>query len=141
METDLHAVIRAGILQDIHKKYIIWQLLKALKFLHSADLLHRDVKPSNLLLNADCHVKICGKCIGLLLMAHSLLFCSFPSFLYCHIDIYIRLPCRVTILLYFSLGMYCSATIILQNFAPPTLLIQSTATKFDVTFCCCALPC
>ena len=30
METDLHAVIRAGILQDIHKKYIIWQLLKVL---------------------------------------------------------------------------------------------------------------
>lgn len=56
---DLHAVIRAGILQDIHKKYIIWQLLKALKFLHSAELLHRDVKPSNLLLNSDCHVKIC----------------------------------------------------------------------------------
>ena len=38
---DLHAVIRAGILADVHKKYIIWQLLKALKYLHSADLLHR----------------------------------------------------------------------------------------------------
>jgi serine/threonine protein kinase len=33
---DLHMVIRAGILADIHKKYIIWQLLKALKYLHSA---------------------------------------------------------------------------------------------------------
>lgn len=59
METDLHAVIRAGILAEIHKKYIIWQLLKALKYLHSADLLHRDIKPSNILLNADCHIKVC----------------------------------------------------------------------------------
>ncbi|CAN0089207.1 unnamed protein product [Ectocarpus sp. 12 AP-2014] len=59
METDLHAVIRANILEEIHKKYIIYQLVKALKFMHSADLLHRDIKPSNLLLNSDCHVKLC----------------------------------------------------------------------------------
>ncbi|CAN0093966.1 unnamed protein product, partial [Heterosigma akashiwo] len=59
METDLHAVIRANILEEIHKKYVIYQLLKALKFMHSAELLHRDIKPSNLLLNSDCHVKLC----------------------------------------------------------------------------------
>jgi mitogen-activated protein kinase 15 len=56
---DLHAVIRAGILADVHKKYITWQLLKALKYLHSADLLHRDIKPSNILLSSDCHIKVC----------------------------------------------------------------------------------
>jgi mitogen-activated protein kinase 15 len=59
MDTDLHAVIRSGILADIHRKYIVWQLLKALKFLHSADVLHRDIKPSNILVNSDCHIKLC----------------------------------------------------------------------------------
>ncbi|GMH51433.1 hypothetical protein TL16_g10393 [Triparma laevis f. inornata] len=59
METDLHAVIRAEILEDIHKKYVVYQILKALKFLHSAELLHRDIKPSNLLMNSECHVKLC----------------------------------------------------------------------------------
>ena len=58
-ETDLHAVIRAGILEEIHKQYIIYQLLKSLYFMHTAELIHRDVKPSNLLLNSDCHVKVC----------------------------------------------------------------------------------
>ena len=53
-----HAAIRANILQDIHKRYIIWQLLKALKYMHSAELLHRDMKPSNLLLNSDCLMKV-----------------------------------------------------------------------------------
>ena len=58
METDLHAAIRAAILQDIHKQYITWQTLKALKYMHSAELLHRDMKPSNLLLNSDCLMKV-----------------------------------------------------------------------------------
>lgn len=71
METDLHAgkrlllqlqnprnppaykltcicvtVIRANILEEIHKQYIMYQLFKSLKFMHSAELLHRDVKVS-----------------------------------------------------------------------------------------------
>jgi len=58
METDLHAAIRANILQDIHHRYVLWQSLKALKFMHSAELLHRDMKPSNLLLNGDCLMKV-----------------------------------------------------------------------------------
>merc|ERR1719171_2736527 len=58
METDSHAAIRANILGDVHKQYIMWQTLKALKFMHSAKLLHRDMKPSNLLLNSDCLMKV-----------------------------------------------------------------------------------
>jgi mitogen-activated protein kinase 15 len=59
MESDLHAVVKADILEPVHKKYIIYQVVKALKYLHSAELLHRDIKPSNVLLNSECHVKIC----------------------------------------------------------------------------------
>mmetsp|Transcript_90579 Transcript_90579/g.234914 ORF Transcript_90579/g.234914 Transcript_90579/m.234914 type:complete len:437 (+) Transcript_90579:93-1403(+) len=59
MESDLHAVIRANILEEIHKQYIIYQLVKALKYMHSGQMLHRDIKPSNILLNSDCQVKVC----------------------------------------------------------------------------------
>ena len=58
MEADLFNVIRANILQDIHKKFIIYQILKALKFIHSADIIHRDLKPSNIFINSDCHIKL-----------------------------------------------------------------------------------
>ena len=58
MEADLFNVIRANILQDIHKKFIIYQILKAIKFIHSADIIHRDLKPSNIFINSDCHIKL-----------------------------------------------------------------------------------
>ncbi|CRG95819.1 mitogen-activated protein kinase 1, putative [Plasmodium gallinaceum] len=58
METDLHEVIKADLLEEIHKKYIIYQLLRALKYIHSGLLLHRDIKPSNILLNSECHIKV-----------------------------------------------------------------------------------
>ncbi|NWI55317.1 MK15 kinase, partial [Calyptomena viridis] len=60
METDLHAVIKKGnLLKDIHKCYILYQLLKATKFIHSGNVIHRDQKPSNVLLDAGCCVKLC----------------------------------------------------------------------------------
>eukprot|EP00033_Pygsuia_biforma_P000709 GCRY01000830.1.p1 GENE.GCRY01000830.1~~GCRY01000830.1.p1 ORF type:complete len:397 (+),score=37.48 GCRY01000830.1:203-1393(+) len=58
METDLHAVTRANILEEIHKQYIMYQIFKGLKFMHTGKVLHRDMKPSNVLLNSECLVKI-----------------------------------------------------------------------------------
>ena len=54
----MHIVIRAGILEEIHRKYVVYQMLKALKYMHSGELIHRDLKPSNILLNSECHVKL-----------------------------------------------------------------------------------
>ena len=38
---------------------MFFQLLCGLKYLHSANVLHRDLKPGNLLVNANCELKIC----------------------------------------------------------------------------------
>ncbi|OHT08759.1 Extracellular signal-regulated kinase 2 [Tritrichomonas foetus] len=59
LESDVHSVIRANILMDVHKRYIVWQTLVGLKYLHSRKLIHRDLKPSNLLINSDSTVKLC----------------------------------------------------------------------------------
>lgn len=60
MEADLHAIIRSGQpLTDAHFQSFIYQTLCGLKYIHSANVLHRDLKPGNLLVNADCELKIC----------------------------------------------------------------------------------
>ncbi|KAE8702925.1 Mitogen-activated protein kinase 1 [Hibiscus syriacus] len=38
--------------------YFLYQILRGLKYIHSANVLHGDLKPSNLLLNANCDLKI-----------------------------------------------------------------------------------
>ncbi|XP_010531054.1 PREDICTED: mitogen-activated protein kinase 7 [Tarenaya hassleriana] len=60
MDTDLHQIVKSSQpLSDDHCKYFIFQLLRGLKYLHSANVLHRDLKPGNLLVNANCDLKIC----------------------------------------------------------------------------------
>mmetsp|Transcript_33880 Transcript_33880/g.34517 ORF Transcript_33880/g.34517 Transcript_33880/m.34517 type:complete len:545 (+) Transcript_33880:145-1779(+) len=45
--------------EKIHYIYILYQLLEAVKFMHSAGVLHRDIKPANILINSNLTVKLC----------------------------------------------------------------------------------
>ncbi|CAD8065443.1 unnamed protein product [Paramecium primaurelia] len=65
LEADLSQVIKSdSILNDDHMRLFIYQVLRGLKYLHSAGILHRDLKPRNLLLNRSCDVKICDFGLG-----------------------------------------------------------------------------
>lgn len=60
MEADLHQIIRSEqSLTDAHYQYFVYQICRGLKYIHSSNVLHRDLKPGNLLVNADCELKIC----------------------------------------------------------------------------------
>jgi len=60
MESDLHQVIRANDdLTPEHHQFFLYQLLRALKYIHAANVFHRDLKPKNILANSDCKLKIC----------------------------------------------------------------------------------
>ncbi|XP_074591300.1 mitogen-activated protein kinase 4-like [Curcuma longa] len=60
MDTDLHQIIKSSqALSNDHCQYFLFQLLRGLKYIHSANILHRDLKPGNLLVNANCELKIC----------------------------------------------------------------------------------
>jgi serine/threonine protein kinase len=59
MDTDLHRVIQSSqSLSDAHVKYFLHQLLRGVKYLHGHGVLHRDLKPGNLLLSKTCQLKV-----------------------------------------------------------------------------------
>jgi len=59
-ECDLERIVTSSQrLTDSHAQYFIYQVLRGLKYIHSANVLHRDLKPPNLLVNSNCDLAIC----------------------------------------------------------------------------------
>jgi len=60
METDLASTLRSSQpLSDDHCQFFLYQILRGMKYVHSAKVIHRDLKPRNLLVNSNCDLKIC----------------------------------------------------------------------------------
>lgn len=60
METDLASILKSPQpLSDDHCQFFLYQILRGMKYIHSAEVIHRDLKPRNLLVNSNCDLKIC----------------------------------------------------------------------------------
>jgi len=46
-------------MKENQAKVIVYNILLSVKFLHTANVVHRDLKPGNILISSDCTVKVC----------------------------------------------------------------------------------
>lgn len=53
LHTDLHQLVQQHQLTKEHIRLFSYQLLRGLKYIHSANVVHRDLKPMNLLINVE----------------------------------------------------------------------------------------
>eukprot|EP00049_Salpingoeca_infusionum_P026855 m.28495 g.28495 ORF g.28495 m.28495 type:complete len:360 (+) comp9044_c0_seq2:131-1210(+) len=58
MTTDLRHILESQQVSIEHTRYFLYQMLKALKYLHSAGIVHRDIKPENITVNENCDLKL-----------------------------------------------------------------------------------
>lgn len=60
MDSDIRKLLKCQpVLHKFQIQYIIYQILSGLCYLHKVGLIHRDLKPDNILINRDFSIKIC----------------------------------------------------------------------------------
>jgi len=59
VEGNLHEMFQTNqFLTTLHVQYILYQILLGVKYMHSANIAHCNLKPVNILINEDCAIKI-----------------------------------------------------------------------------------
>eukprot|EP01028_Stygiella_incarcerata_P002344 TRINITY_DN143_c1_g2_i2.p1 TRINITY_DN143_c1_g2~~TRINITY_DN143_c1_g2_i2.p1 ORF type:complete len:459 (-),score=85.90 TRINITY_DN143_c1_g2_i2:178-1554(-) len=60
MESDLQDVLRSSRdFNELHCQCFLYQMLSGLRYIHAGNVVHRDLKPGNILVNKNCELKIC----------------------------------------------------------------------------------
>ncbi|KAJ5362771.1 hypothetical protein N7541_003615, partial [Penicillium brevicompactum] len=59
MQTDLRTVLESRSIGNEFVPFLVYQIFRGLKYLHSAGVPHRDLQPGNILINQNCDLKIC----------------------------------------------------------------------------------
>ncbi|KLO20155.1 map kinase [Schizopora paradoxa] len=59
MHFSLEEIMKGTSLDKEDIQYFIYQILRGLKYIHSAEIAHRDLKPGNILVDKEGHLKVC----------------------------------------------------------------------------------